>query len=150
MSDNLRIENQIEINMPCHVVWDMLVNPEQTKKYMFGCSAVSEWKVGSELLWKGLLENEEMIFVKGKILEIEPGKMLIYTVIDPNAPIADIPENYLRVRYSLAENRGVTTLTVVQDGFENAADGQRRYAESINGGQGWMPILQQIKEIAES
>lgn len=46
----LFIKNTITINAPITKVWDALINPEQTKKYMFGCEAVSDWKVGSSLL----------------------------------------------------------------------------------------------------
>ena len=69
---NLFVKNTITINASANKVWDALVNPEQTKKYMFGCETVSDWKVGSELLWKGNYEGKEMIFVKGHIINIEP------------------------------------------------------------------------------
>lgn len=49
----LFIENTILINAPISVVWNELANPGETKKYMFGCEAVSDWKPGSELLWRG-------------------------------------------------------------------------------------------------
>ncbi len=51
--DKLFVKNSIVINAPVANVWDALVNPEQTKKYMFGCETVSDWKPGSPLLWKG-------------------------------------------------------------------------------------------------
>src|SRR5690349_289878 len=97
----LLIANIISINAPVSKVWDALVNPEKTKQYMFGCEAISDWKPGSSLLWKGSHEGKEMVFVKGKIVIIEPNKILKYTVIDPNAPYPDIPENYLNVTYEL-------------------------------------------------
>ncbi len=69
---SLIIRNKITIDAPVTKVWDALVNPEQTKQYMFGCEALSDWNVGSELLWKGVNEGQEIIYVKGQILEIEP------------------------------------------------------------------------------
>ncbi len=48
--EKLVIENSIIINAVAPKIWDFLVNPEQTKKYMFGCKTVSDWKVGSLLL----------------------------------------------------------------------------------------------------
>lgn len=60
MNNPLIITNSITINAPAEKVWDALVNPEQTKKYMFGCEAVSDWKPGSELLWKGNYEGNDM------------------------------------------------------------------------------------------
>ncbi|HLY71747.1 MAG TPA: SRPBCC domain-containing protein [Puia sp.] len=149
MSDKLEVRSSIEINAPSSKVWDALVNPEQTKKYMFGCEAVSDWKPGSPLLWKGTYAGKEVVFVKGDILEIQPGKLLTYTVIDPNSEMPDVPENYLHVTYRLAEENGKTVFTVVQDGFENAAEGQKRYKETYNNGEGWNPILIQVKKLVE-
>ena len=148
--DKLIVQNTITINAPAAKVWDVLTNPEQTKKYMFGCETVSDWKPGSSLEWKGSYEGKEMVFVKGKIVEIKPNEHLKYTVTDPNAAWEDIPENYLNVTYSLSEANGQTTLTVTQDGFETAAEGEKRYKDVSNNGEGWNPILTEIKKVAET
>ena len=79
----LIITNTISINSSSAKVWDALVNPEKTKQYMFGCEAISDWKPGSPLLWKGSYEGKEMIFVKGIVLDNQPNKILKFTVIDP-------------------------------------------------------------------
>jgi uncharacterized protein YndB with AHSA1/START domain len=147
--EKLVVKNSIIINADASKVWDALINPGQTKKYMFGCETVSDWKTDSPLLWKGSYEGKEIIFVKGIILDIQPNKFLKYTVIDPNSSMPDIPENYLNVTYKLSENAGRTQLTVLQDGFENAADGEKRYKEVYNNGAGWNSILVQIKELVE-
>ena len=144
------VKSEIVIAATPAKVWDALVNPAKTKIYMFGCETVSDWKIGSELLWRGEYEGQEMVFVKGKILEMEPGNLLKYTVIDPFASYPDIPENYLNVTYQLAEEDGKTKLTVTQDGFETAAEGEKRYKDTYNNGEGWNPILMQIKEVAET
>lgn len=149
MKKSLIIKNTIEILAPVEKVWDALVNPAQTKKYMFGCETVSSWKKGSELLWKGELEGKEMIFVKGTILDIQPGKWLAYTTIDPHSNIDDKSENYLTVTYELSEHDGKTTFTVTQGDYSTVAEGERRYTESYNNGEGWNPILVQIKELVE-
>lgn len=144
------VQSEIVINASKSKVWDALVNPEKTKIYMFGCETVSDWEIGSELLWRGNYEGKEMVFVKGKIVAIELEKLLKYTVIDPFASYPDIPENYLNVTYELSEEGLQTTLTVVQDGFETAAEGEKRYKDVYNNGEGWNPILTQIKEVAET
>jgi len=149
MAQPMIVKSVITINAPAANVWDALVNPEQTKKYMFGCETVSDWKVGSELLWQMEYDGKPFIPVKGNILKIEPGKLLVYTVIDPNSGMADIPENYLDVEYALTEASGQTTLTVTQSGFEGAADGEKRYRDTYNNGEGWNPILVQIKALVE-
>jgi uncharacterized protein YndB with AHSA1/START domain len=145
----LVIKNSISINAPASRVWDALVNPEQTKKYMFGCEAISDWKIGSPLIWRGLYEGKEMIFVKGNIVDLKPGKFLAYTVIDPNSGIADVPENYLDVTYELQEENGDTILTATQGDYATVGDGQNRYRHSMDGG-GWDPILVEIKKLVEA
>ena len=146
----LFVINSITIQAPLAKVWDALVNPVQTKKYMFGCETVSDWKVGSELLWKGEYEGKELIFVKGTILKIEPEKYLAYTTIDPNSSIDDRAENYLTVTYELKDESGRTILTVTQGDYSIVAEGERRYQETYNGGEGWNPILLEIKKLVES
>jgi uncharacterized protein YndB with AHSA1/START domain len=144
------ITNTIHINATPEKVWQALTHPSETKKYMFGCETVSDWKEGSDLLWEGEYEGNKMVFVKGKIVEIEPNRKLVYTVIDPNNPaIEDIPENYLTVTYQLHEDEDGTLLTVTQGDYSKVADGERRYKESYNNGEGWNPILTKIKEQVE-
>ncbi|MEP6895931.1 MAG: SRPBCC domain-containing protein [Chloroflexota bacterium] len=149
MDKELTVKNNILINAPPFKVWDALTNPEQTKKYMFGCETVSEWKVGSPLLWKGNYEGKEMVFVKGNIVQIEPEKLLAYTTFDPNSTMEDIPENYLTVTYDLSTKDGQTVLTVTQGDYSKVADSEKRYAEAYNGGEGWNPILVEIKKLVE-
>jgi uncharacterized protein YndB with AHSA1/START domain len=149
MSQPLFVKNTITINVPAATVWDALVNPAQTKKYMFGCETVSDWKPGSSLEWKGEYDGKEMIFVKGSILEINPGKFLVYTTIDPHSNIDDVSENYLTVTYDLKPENGHTVLTVTQGDYSKVAEGERRYNEAWNNGEGWNPILVQIKALVE-
>jgi uncharacterized protein YndB with AHSA1/START domain len=151
MNKVLLIKNEITIKATPDRVWDALTNPEQTKKYMFGCETVSDWKPGSTLLWKGNWEGKEMVFVKGHVVKIEPGKLLVYTTIDPNnATIPDIPQNYLTVTYNLEGRNNETVLTVTQGDYAAVADGERRYQEAYNGGEGWNPILREIKKLLEN
>lgn len=145
----LLIKNTITIKAPISKVWDALINPEQTKKYMFGCETVSDWKVGSPLVWKGTYNGNEMIFVKGIILEFVTEKLLKYTTFDPNSTMADIPENHLTVTYELENRNGQTILTVTQGDYNKVAEGEKRYKESYNNGEGWNPILAEIKKLVE-
>lgn len=150
MNQPLFVTNTILISADTQTVWDLLTNPEQTKKYMFGCETVSDWQPGSELLWKGVYEEKEMVFVKGNIVEIDPGKKLVYTTIDPHSAIDDKAENYLTVTYLLTEENGQTRFTVSQGDYSLVAEGERRYQEAYNNGDGWNPILVEIKKLAES
>jgi len=145
----LIVKSVIAIDAPASQVWDALTNPEKTKLYMFGCETVSDWKVGSALLWKGNYEGQDIIFVKGNIVEIEPEKLLIYTTIDPNSTIDDVSENYLHVTYSLLSENEKTILTVTQGDYNTVSEGEKRYQEAYNNGEGWNPILSEIKKLIE-
>jgi len=149
MSEPLFVKNSIIINAPAGKVWDALVNPALTKQYMFGCETVSDWKVGSPLLWNGEYEGKIMTFVEGEIVDIQPDKYLVYTTIDPNSDIDNVSENYLTVTYELSEENGKTTLNVTQGDYSKVADGPRRYEEAYNNGEGWNPILVEIKKLVE-
>lgn len=149
MKTPLFVENSIRISAPAAKVWDALTNPEQTRKYMFGCETVSDWQTGSPLLWRGNFGGQELVAVKGHIVRIEPGKFLAYTVIDPNSGMEDIPENYLTVTYDLSEENGQTLLHVTQGDYSSVADGDNRYRHAYNGGEGWNPMLVQIKALVE-
>ena len=63
--------------------------------------------------------------------------------------IADIPENYLTVTYSLSDSEGNTNLTVTQGDYNKVADGENRYNEAMNAG-GWESILAEIKKVVET
>ena len=147
---NLEIKNTISINASIEKVWDALINPKQTKKYMFGCETVSDWKVGSTLNWQALYEGKNTIFVTGKIVSIDPNKKLVYTTFDPNSTMKDIPENHLTVTYNLTFENQQTIFTVTQGNYATVAEGERRYKEAYNNGQGWNPILVEIKKLAEA
>lgn len=147
----LFVNNQIHVDAPVAKVWDYLVNPAQTKKYMFGCEALSDWKPGSPLIWKGNFNGVELVAVKGNVVEIIPEQKLVYTTFDPNNPaMEDLPENYLTVTYRLEAKDGGTEFFVQQGDYSTVADGEARYKEASNNGEGWMPLLVEIKKLVEA
>ena len=150
MSNSLFVKSTVMIKAPAAKVWDALINPEQTKKYMFGCETVSDWQIGSPLLWQAEYECKLTVFVKGEILELQPEKLLKYTTIDPNSTIDDVSENYLTVTYELISEKENTVLNVTQGDYATVAEGERRYEEAYNNGEGWNPILVEIKKLVES
>lgn len=149
MSESLFIRNQIDIAASPAAVWDALVNPDKTKVYMFGCAALSDWQVGSPLLWEGTWEGQTMVFVQGNVAHIDAPHRLDYTVFDPNGTLADVPENYLTVSYVLEPTADGTRLHVSQGDYTQVGNGAQRYADSYNGGEGWNPILVQVKALVE-
>jgi uncharacterized protein YndB with AHSA1/START domain len=150
MAQQLFVKNSITINASPARVWNALTNPEQTKQYMFGCETVSDWKKGSLLEWKGQQEGKDIVYVKGNILEIKPEKLLIYETIDTLSPIDEKSEQYLSVTYELIPQDDGTILNVTQGDYAKVNEGDRRYKEASNNGEGWNPILVEIKKLIES
>jgi uncharacterized protein YndB with AHSA1/START domain len=147
MTTPLFTENEITINAPVSEVWDLLINPKKTKLYMYGCEVICDWNPGGALLWKG--STDDVIYVKGNLVTLEPEKRLVYTVIDPNGSYADIPENYLTVTYELNPSETGTRFRVTQGDYSKVEEGEKRYRDSIDA-SGWQGVLDKIKEIAES
>lgn len=127
-------------------VWDLVINPEMTKQYMFGCEVISDWQIGSPVHWKGKTENgDEMIYVKGEVLEYEEGKKVSSTTFDPNSTMADIPENYVTLTYEINETSNGTLLTIIQGDFAGAEEGKKRYEESKSGWKDMViPIMKKL------
>lgn len=143
------IKASISINASPSKVWEALTRSEYTRQYMFGCDAISDWKPGSTLEWKGQLDGKDVIFVTGKVVEIKPGKLLEYTVFDPNSTtLENIPSNYLHVVYELSQQNGQTLLNVKMGDYTKVGEGEKRYNDTIKGG-GWGTILEGIKKVVE-
>jgi len=116
------VENIIKrkniLNAKREVVWDTLTNPNKTKLFMFNCEAHSDWKIGSDIKWKGNFNGYES-GEKGVILELTKNEHLKYSSIDPNFGIEDVPENYLHITYHLREIGDKTELITTIENFNN-------------------------------
>jgi uncharacterized protein YndB with AHSA1/START domain len=143
----LIVQDSIEIAAAPSRVWEVLTESEYTRQYMFGCDAISDWRKGSELLWKGSADGK--VYVKGTIVDIEPGRLLRYTTYSPNAfdNYEDKPENYTTVTLEMTASAASTDLSVSQGDFARIAGGELRYAHTAST---WPGTLAKIKEIAES
>ena len=54
MLKGLVARKEIVINAEVSAVWDALINPELIKQYLFGTEAISEWKIGSTIVFRGV------------------------------------------------------------------------------------------------
>ena len=140
------IRKKIEVSAPAGTLWKVLTENEFIKQYMFNCYAETDWKPGSPLLWKGAADGK--LYVKGRVVAVEPPHRLEYTVIDPNSSIPDTPENYLTMTYILKERDGhASTLEILQGDFTKVAEGEKRYRDSLDGDD---VVLTGIKKLAEA
>lgn len=144
----LIIKEEILIDGSTQEVWDALINPEKTRQYLFNCEAVSNWEIGSRLLWNAEIKGQSITFVSGVVREFEPENKLVFTTFDPNSTIKDIPENHIPVTYTLRRKSGKTFLTVMQGDFSKVAQGRKRYENTLANG-GWAGVLENLKRLVE-
>ena len=114
MNKTLMAKATITINAPASKVWEALTNPELIKQYLFGADVITDWKEGSPIIYKGIYEGKAYED-KGKVLNVETGKLLRITHWSPLSGSPDSPENYHTVSYDLAAENGSTQLTITQD-----------------------------------
>ncbi len=144
MAKELVIRRSLTIKAPASRVWEILTDPEHTKKYMFGCEVISDWEIGSPLLWRGVKDG--VIYVKGILLVLDRERLFKFTVFDPNSRIEDVPSNYTTVTIELTPVGGSTALSVTQGDFAGVVNGKSRLADAETG---WDLTLPKIKETAE-
>ena len=144
MEDHLFIRKEIMLDAPVSKVWNSLTEPKYTRQYMYECDAISDWKKGSELIWKG--HHDGKVYVKGHIVDIDPEKLLRFTTFGADSKLPDIPANYSTVTYALTPEGGKTKLIITDGDFAKIADGQARYKDSMGG---WNTVLPKLKETVE-
>jgi len=130
------------INAPASKVWKALTTPEILKQYYFGADIVSDWKVGSSIVYKGQWQGKSYED-KGTILAFEPNKLLVATHWSPLSGVPDSPENYHKVTYELSEQNGKTTLTLTQD--NNATEEEKNQNDQF-----WKTLLDGLKKLLEN
>jgi uncharacterized protein YndB with AHSA1/START domain len=146
MNHDLVVSESIDINAEPSKVWDALTDPAIIKKYLFGTETITDWKVGSEIIFQGVYgeTNEHSYRDKGVILENIPNKKLSYSYWSGFSGLEDKPENYSVVTYGLQDNEDkTTTFTWTQKGYASEENYQLSLA-------GMKEFLKQIKEIIEN
>jgi uncharacterized protein YndB with AHSA1/START domain len=109
---------------------------------MFGATVVSDWKVGSPIVWKGEWQGKKYED-KGVILEMQPQKRLRYSHFSPLSGLPEKPENFHHVTIELAPDGRQTAVQLSQD--NNPTDEGRKHSE-----ENWKKMLAGLKDVAES
>lgn len=129
------------IHAPVSAVWEALVNPALIRQYMFDTDVVTDWKVGSPILYKGVWQGKPFED-RGQVVELEPEKRLVTTHWSPLSGVPDTPENYHRVSYELSREGHATRVTLIQD---NNASAQEKQDSEKN----WGMMLEGLKKLLE-
>jgi uncharacterized protein YndB with AHSA1/START domain len=132
----------VTINASAARVWEALTTPEILKQYYFGADIISDWKVGSPIVYKGEWKGKPYED-KGTILTFEPEKLLVTSHWSPLSGTADSPENYHKVTYELAKQGGRTQVTLTQD--NNATEDEKKQSDQF-----WKTLLDSLKKLLES
>jgi uncharacterized protein YndB with AHSA1/START domain len=141
MPKNLIARTWLSIAAPAARVWDALVNPQLIKQYMFGTTAVSDWQQGSPITWKGEWKGKPYED-KGKILKVEPRRLLQYSHYSPLSGLPDTPENHHTVTIELSAEGAQTRVSLSQD--NNPSEEARQQSE-----KNWKMMLEGLKKLLE-
>ncbi len=142
MNVNLEVTKIIEIKADSDTVWDAITNPDKIKVYFFGTEVLTDWKVGSPIIFQGEFDGQKYMD-KGNILVVEPGSLLKYNYWSSFSGLEDKIENYSIVTYQLKDEIDQTTLSLNQKGFAN--DQALEHAQNA-----WQMVLQGLKDMLEN
>jgi uncharacterized protein YndB with AHSA1/START domain len=145
--NELNIKKSITLNADAGKVWEALTKSEMIKKYMSGSEVISDWKVGSPILWVGTSEGAEKVMQKGSIEKMEVGRLIQFKTLDLNAEYTDVPSNYVKATCELTPKLGKTLLSVTQGDYSRVEKGRKRF---VSDDGGWDRTLIALKEFIES
>jgi uncharacterized protein YndB with AHSA1/START domain len=109
-------------------VWKALVDQESLRQFMMGADVISDWKDGSFIVWKGVV-NGANYEDKGTVLKIIPEHMVQYSHYSKLSGKPDLPENYHIVAITLSD-RGEHTLVSLSQ-MNNASEAELRHNEWV-------------------
>lgn len=142
MDKNLIASKNINILSTPEKVWDVLINPEKIKKYLFGTEVLTDWHVGSPIIFQGAY-NGKQYKDKGNVIENKKNELLKYNYWSGFSGLEDRPENYSLVTYKIERlNDKTINFTWHQQGF--SSEEGKCHAE-----EGLKTMLEQIKKLAE-
>lgn len=142
METNITLKKKIKIESPISEVWKALTDLLKLEQAMFGCNVITNWEVGSKILFKGSWEGNEFID-KGTIIDFEEGKSYTYDYWSNFSGLPDSPENYSIIKFQLDEVDNGTILYLVQSNFAT----QSMYQHSE---KNWDIALNSMKELVEN
>jgi uncharacterized protein YndB with AHSA1/START domain len=142
MRQDLKIAERITANTTPSRAWEVLTNPEIIKEYLFGTETITDWQIGSEIIFQGEYEGTSYKD-KGIILQNIPGERITYSYWSGFSGLEDKPENHSTIHYTIRTlEPGKIEFTWEQIGFGT----EEGYQHSLSGMDAFM---EQIKAIME-
>ncbi|MGO4594793.1 SRPBCC family protein [Leifsonia sp. 2TAF2] len=135
---------EIDIAAPRRTVWEVLTSNGSHPEILFGAELVSDWRLGSAVIWRGEWQGKQFED-HGRVIELddrqEPWRIAL-THFSPLSGQPDVPENYHTLRYELDEIPGGTRVTLDQDNNPTREAAEHSRAN-------WVQMLEGVKTVAE-
>lgn len=138
---NVIAKAEIDIDAPAEKVWKALTDADVIERYFFGSRVETDWRPGSEIKWKGEWQGRAYED-KGRVLEVEPNRLLKLTHFSPLSGVPDRPENYHTLVFTLAGRGDSTHVSLTQDNNKDET-------EAEHSTQNWRAMLGGLKKIVE-
>lgn len=124
---------------PPEKVWEGFVSPESNRALFMGAELEADLKPGGSMNWVGTgADGKPTVFVRGKVLQAEPPKLLQYTFALGASGKAS------RVTIDLVPQTESTKVSVTHDQW---ADDDPAYGPTADG---WPRILSRLKTLIET
>ena len=120
-------------------LWAALTDPAIRAKYNFGSGAYSDWTPGARIELRA--ENADGLLGEGEVLEVDPPRRLVHTMIANFSPEAQA-EGVSRVTYEIEPVGDSCRLVLTHDQMRDGAN------EQLYGG--WPMVLSGLKTWLES
>jgi uncharacterized protein YndB with AHSA1/START domain len=135
------VTSSVTVEAPPARVWDVITDPASTRDFMFGTELSTDWTVGGPITWSGSWEGKDYQD-KGVVVEVEPGRRLVYTHFSPLGGQEDKPENYHTLTWTLQDQGGRTLLVLSQD--NNASAEAAEHSKGM-----WDQLVADVKRLSE-
>jgi uncharacterized protein YndB with AHSA1/START domain len=142
MRNDLVVSKSIVINASLQKVWEALTQPSIIKEYLHGTETITDWKVGSEIIFQGEYQGHDYRD-RGVLLENIPFAKISYSYWSGFSGLEDSPENYSTVSYTIKDKGdSQTELTWTQQGFAT----EEGYQHSEGGMDAFLGSIKSIVE----
>ena len=135
---------EVDVHAPRRSVWRVLTSSGSHPEIMFGAEIVSDWRLGSRIVWRGEWQGKTFED-HGRVIELEDMRepwRIVLTHFSPSAGLPDVPENYHTLRFVLDEIPTGTHVTLDQDNNSTAEAAQHAR-------ENWAAMLRGVKAVAE-
>jgi uncharacterized protein YndB with AHSA1/START domain len=141
MKSDITAKVSTTIDATVFKVWEALTDPKLIKKYFFGTEAISDFKEGSPLIFRGEWEGKTYED-KGTITKVIKNKLFRYKYWSSMSGIEDKPENYVTITYELTEKQDRTQMEITQENIPD--EKMKEHSE-----QNWRKVLKDLKGLLE-